>query len=101
MVPTATLSNARQQRVKVGGNALALKRRSSYLVQWFSMTKEVQINGLVVYGCKRFQLAHIELSSPRSYDLTHRGISVGISNIPKILIKGLTRFMRVDFFNAV
>ena len=31
-----------------------LKRRGSYLVQWFFMTKKVQFNRLVVYGCKRF-----------------------------------------------
>jgi hypothetical protein len=36
--------------VKVGGMPWPRKRRSSYLVQWFSMTKEVQINELVVYG---------------------------------------------------
>ena len=54
------------------------KKRSSYLVQLFSMTQEVQINGLVVYGFKRFQLAHIELYSPISYDLNLRGISVTV-----------------------
>ena len=31
------------------GNALAQNRRSSFLVQWFSMTKEVQFNELVVW----------------------------------------------------
>ena len=37
-----------------GGMTWPRKRRSSYLVQYFSMTKEVQINELVVYGCKGF-----------------------------------------------
>ena len=64
-VPTATLTNTRQQEWKWGWMPWPWNRRSSYLVQWFSMTKEVQINRLVVYRCKRFQLAHIDhINSP-------------------------------------
>ena len=59
MVPGLALSCDKHEKGESRGNALTPnRRRSSYLVnvQWFSITKEVQINGLVVYGCKRFDL---------------------------------------------
>ena len=53
MVPTAlcpTLDNKSER----GEGCLDPEKGEAhtlYNVQWFSMTKEVQINGLVVYGC--------------------------------------------------
>ena len=37
------------KKVENRGNVLAKNRCSSYLVQWFSMTKKVQFNELVVW----------------------------------------------------
>ena len=47
-VPALALSCDRHIKGISRGNALAPNRRSSYLVQWFSMTKKVQFNELVV-----------------------------------------------------
>ena len=46
---------------------MPLRRRSSYILQRFSMTKEVQFNELVV----NYQGIDKDGSSPRSFDLTH------------------------------
>ena len=43
------MSFGRHQKVESRGNALALKQRTSHLVQWFSMTKKVQFNKLVLW----------------------------------------------------
>ena len=48
MIPAIALSCDRHKKGKSRGKALAQNRRSSYLVQWFSMTKKVQFNELVV-----------------------------------------------------
>ena len=54
-------------KLKVGGNALAQKRRSSYLVQWYFISKEVQIKDWLSMGVRAKKL-----SSSRSYDLIHQ-----------------------------
>ena len=48
MVPAQAQSRDRHKKGKSRGNALAQNMRSSYLVQWFSMTKKVQFNELAV-----------------------------------------------------
>ena len=47
-VSAIALSCNRHKKGKSRGNALDPNRRSSYLVQWFSMTKKVQFNEMVV-----------------------------------------------------